>query len=580
MATLQSMTIAFPPRLMSTSRTPATMSPDFAREIRNMYTAQDGAGLKRNGLSKVGNAIGSGSIVQLLDYVPVGAAMQLLAITDDGKIHRHDDPSWTQIYSGLDTDAHVRSTHFAARLVLCNGVDPLLSWDGTTMRVVEEYVTDAGANLTYISGTQFSIDSDAALYSVGTQVRADLGGGTLVTSTVSAVSGSGTITVTLADSVLTGGLTTVEYMAQPPRFNAVYAAHDRLWGFGTGAISANLSTDVDRLRVYYTHGVNDETAWRNDDGLLQSLNLSDKLPAQDELVAMAVKDGLTVFFGRFHTQIWQGSNPTLTGDFTWTKTIPLGAVHGDLVVTMPNDVGFFTRFGARTLSRTLQTEQLDVGDLGSEVDPTISTAVQTLLSSDDSYRKARAFQYDKQGWFGFKPAGESLVFQANGNTVGWAVFDGLFADASAFTTAPNGTLYIAVGDQLYQYDESSYADDGESITTRWWMPWLRFGKTFKRWANRQVQILADQGAPVAVVLKRFKNYNSSTAIANSATLTQASDYWDGSDWDSGLFDNAYPEPPMVQDKFVADVFSYALETTSTEGPVQLFGLRLDGVGER
>lgn len=573
--------VPFPVRLMSTTRTPTNMTNDFAREILNMYAVEDGAGVKRNGSTSVGNSIPDGDISQLMYYINQSGVVQVLAVNTTGYIYLQDGSTWTQQYSGLDTTGLVRWTHFAGKLIICNGIDPVLVWDGTTVTEIFEYIEDTASGLTYSSSTEFQIDSDAELYAVGSKVQARLGSGNFVESTVASVSGSGTITVTLNDAVLTASLDEIYFEAKPPTFAYVYAAHDRLWGFGSGPLKAEgLSGNVERTRVYYTFGVNDETAWHNTSGATQSINLADKMSSQDELVGMAVKDGLTVFFGRNYTQIWSGSNPTASGDFSWVKTMPLGAIHGNLIVEMPNDVAFFTRFGARTLSRTLQTEQLDISDFGTEVDPSIASDVTTLLASDAAYAGARSFQYAKQGWFGFKPSNRALIFQLNGSSQGWTVFDGLFGAATAFLNTPDGKLYIASGAQLYQYDENVWADDGAVITTRWWTPWMSLGQNFKRWANKQIELITDQGAALALTLKRYKNYNSSSFTSVSTTATTAADYWGESDWDAAQWDNGAPDPATVRDPFVADVFSYAVESQSTEGPLTIFGLKIQGIQER
>jgi hypothetical protein len=565
---------------MSTARAPNKMPIDFAREIRNMYLQQDGAGRKRNGVTAEADAL-SGVICRLMFYITLGGDLQILAATDDGKISLKVGTAWQEVYNGLNTQGTVRWTHFAGRLVLCNGLDDPLSWDGSAMRVIEQKVVDKGANLTFVSSTQFSIESDAAFYAPGTEVRARLGGSTFVTSTVASVTGTTPLTVTLNDAVLTNTLDQVEFTVRPPRFSYIYAAHDRLWGFGNGALkAAGFSDSADRSRVFYTAGLNDETAWYDADGLLQSINLADKIPVLDELTAMAVKDGLTVFFFREHTQLWSGADPTLTGDFSWVKTLPLGVIHGDLVIELPNDVGFFTRFGARTLSRTLQTEQLDIGDLGAEINPTLTTAAGAMLTSDAAYRGAQAFRYDQQGWFGFKPVGPSLVFQVLGAQTGWTMFDGFFESATAFLNTPDGKLYLAVGGQLYFYDETVWADAGSAITTRWWTPWLNIGSNFKRWANKFYEVVTDQGAGLSLTLKRYKNYNSSSFIESSVTASVAADYWDETDWNTALWDNGAPTPERERDHFIADVFSYALESNSAEGPLTVFGFKLHGVRER
>ena len=433
----------------------------------------------------------------------------------------------------------------------------------------------------FVSSTQFSIESDAFYYGVGSSVKARLGTGVYVTSTVASVTGEGTITVTLDDAVLTSALDEVAFTVKPPPFNYIYPAHDRLWGFGQGSLKVDgFGASVDRSRVYYTDGLNDECGWYDEEGVLPSINIADKMPVLDELMAMAVKDGMTVFFCKNYTQIWTGVDPTVSGDLAWLKTLPVGVVHGNLVVDMPNDVGFFTRYGARTLSRMLQTEQLDVGDFGSEVDPTLGNIVSQMLVDDGVYRQAESFNYSGQGWFGFKPADKSVIFQVSGNGNAWTVFEGIFASANAFLNTPDGKLYMAKEGQLYHYDEAVWSDAGEAIVTRWWTPWLNVGTNFKRWANKVLRVVTEQGAAIPLTLKRYKNYNSSSYVQQEVMANTAADYWEDANWDEAFWDNGAPEPEPKRDHFVADVFSYAVESESTQGPLTIFGIKIKGVYER
>lgn len=578
---LQTHVVAFPNALMSSARSPTVMPVHFAREVRNMYAAQSGEGKKRNGVVTAADAITGENITELMFFVPISGVEQVLAVTDGGNIYlKNADGSWSLKHSGLHTSGMVRWTHFAGRLIVCNGLDGVMSWDGANFTTLFQYIRDAGTNLTYIGSTSFSIESDETLYPVGEKVKMRLGVGVYVESTVASTSQSaGVVTVTLNDAVLTASLDEAHYSLKPPKFNFVYAAHDRLWGFGEGAISANFSNSAVRATVYFTESGIDETNWYDTSGQPRYINLADKIPLLDELVAMAVKDGLTVFFFRNSTQIWSGSDPSATGDFSWVKSIPVGAVHGSLVLSMPNDVAFFSRYGARTLSRVLQTEQLEVSDVGSEVDPTISEKIAALTADDASYKKAKAFLHAKQGWFGFKTASESLLFQVTGGGSGWSVFDGIFEEASAFLTMPNGTLYMAKGGQLYIYDETVWTDDGINYTAKWWTPWLSPSGGSQRWANKYVEVISEQGVTQALTVKRFKNYNSSSHAAYNLALSSGADFWDEGDWEEALWDNTQNPTNLMRDHFVASTFSYAFES-SAPGSLSIYGFKIYGVQER
>ncbi len=571
--------VPFPKGLMSSARSPLSMPATLGREIRNLLMSADGAGSKRNGVVGLGPEIAGETITAVMSYM-ASAGLQLLVATSAGKIYRLNGGSWVQVWSGLEGGAVVRTVTFDGKLLLCNGVNNVLAWDGTAWSEVASFVTDAAAGLTYVSATQFSIASTVEVYPVGSRVRATLSSGEVV-STVTAVSVSGsTVTVTLASAILNNTLSAVAFEVKPPKVAALVAAHDRLWGFGKGPLSAAMRGDVDRLRVYYTYGVNDYTAWPDPEtGSIPSVNLADKAGVADELLAMNVKDGMTVFVGRNHLQIWTGTSPGADGDFAWSKSIPLGVVHGNAVMDLPNDALFVGRQGARTLSRTLQTEQLDVSDVGSELDPTITERVAHVLAQEAVYKRVVTMRHDGQGWFGLALDDVTLVWQIGSFGQGWVVFDGVFSGVTAAHSAPDGELYLAKESQLYHYDTNVWSDAGEPITLLWWTPWVAPGNR-KRWANKYVEVLVKRKADVPFVLRRYRDYDDANPQVMALVSPAEATYWDDTAWDEGLWDAGDISLPLVRDHVVADNYAYALESTTANGPFTVFGLKLYGIAER
>lgn len=554
---------------------PATLG----REIRNMLMSADGAGSKRNGVVALGPEVAGETITAVMSFMAT-AGLQLLVTTDAGKIYKLDGSSWELVWSGLDGTAVVRTVTFGGKLLLCNGVDDVLAWDGTAWQKVASFVTDAASGLTYVSATQFSIASTIDVYAVGNHVRATLASGE-VEAVISAVSETaGVVTVTLASGVLDSTLSAVAFEVKPPRVAMLVAAHDRLWGFGKGPLQATMRGDVDRLRVYYTYGVNDYAAWPDPaTGSIPNVNLADKAGVADELLAMSVKDGMTVFIGRNHLQVWTGTDPRAEGDFAWSKSIPLGAVHGTAVLDLPNDVLFVGRQGARTLSRTLQTEQLDVSDVGSELDPTITEKVAFVVSHAAAYKRVVAMRHDGQGWFGLALDDVTLVWQIGSFGQGWVVFDGVFGGVTAAHSAPDGELYLARGGRLYRYDTEVWSDDGEPVTTLWWTPWVNPGNR-KRWANKYVEVLVKRKADVPFVLRRYRDYDDANPQVMALVSPAEATYWDDTYWDEGLWDAGDTRLPLVRDHVVADTYAFALESRTANGPFTVFGLKLYGIAER
>ncbi len=580
---LRELTIAFPQNLMATAQSPLALAASYARELTNMLLAQNGSGCKRNGVSPLGSAILGEIITAIFSYQHSGG-LQVLAATDAGKIYRQNGMAWVQLTSGLNPLGVPQAVLFAGRLIFCNGTDPLLHYDGVSIEVVEKLVRDLGANLTLLAPNQLRLESQASLYPAGSTVRVRVNG-LEVTDTVQSASQSGAqTTVTLSSNSLVAPLSEVWFTVRPPQFTQLAVAHDRLWGFGAGGIGPTLSAGADRLRVYYTHGVNDFTAWPDPiTGIIPSLNLADKAGVADELLAMRVKDGLTVFMGRNQLQLWQGTTAGTAGglapDFAWVKTLPVGIVHPRAVHDLPNDLLILTPLGARTLSRTLQTEQLDLADVGRALDPTLASSVQSLLASPAAYRQLQAFACPAQQWFGWGFGTESLVWQLGASGAGWVRFTGAFAGLSAAHTASNGSLYLANSGansgQLWLYDLAMYSDAGTPIFTRWWLPWLNPAGG-RRWANKYLEVLAVPQAVQPVTLKRYADLDNGNPRVLPLELPAPPDFWEAADWDSALFDNATTPAALVRDHCVAERLSLALESEHSL-PLQVLGVKLYGV---
>ena len=144
-------------------------------------------------------------------------------------------------------------------------------------------------------------------------------------------------------------------------------------------------------RVYYTHYVNSSRGWYNPTTFAVGYkDVSGKQNSFDNLEAIAAINGGMAFFGRNETQIWVGTDPTLTsGDiqFIWSKTLPVGIAHPRLLAELPNDVAIITPYGARTLSSINETQQFSVDQtIGAPVDLAIIKQLKNM--SRNNYLQA------------------------------------------------------------------------------------------------------------------------------------------------------------------------------------------------
>ena len=590
--------IPFPRQLQNTAVSPQLVGLDFAREIINMIpsTGKAGSGAKRFGTAILGNTTPNGNITSIMSNINNLGGVDVLVGTSTGYIYLLDESTgnYTELKSGLSTDGTIRWCNFDDKLVIVNGVDANMYWDGTTLAEMEELVTDLGINPTWVDDNTFTIEPSTGVedanYPAGRIIRVEFATAGFVTATVDTTTydaGTNTLTVNVTGNpfpAVSEVINDVEYTDSPPPFSFIFPQHDRLWALGPRVLKAREFPTQDRMTVYYTNFTNNVNGWFNETTAQPAfINISDKHQVADTLEAIAAIDGQMLFIGRERTQVWTGTDPTLvSGDiFAWGKTVKLGAVHGDLVAQYPRDVLMFTEYGARSFRTIFQTEGLEVTtDLGTSVDPTIQNQVKELLSSDEKYRKARSFVYTRDGFYGFKVTDAPLIYELSEEARGWSNFTGLFESASAYLALPDGRLVLGSANQLYVYTNDAdgngvgYSDNGSSIFTSWWTPWIETGR---RWANKYFEFIMEPNIPsIDLTYTRYMDNDINTNRSKSVTIDTQTNLWDIALWDVANWDTGKSSRQRVRDKFLANSYSLRITTNDTKGPFEIVGVKAYG----
>ncbi|TGT42779.1 hypothetical protein [Mesorhizobium sp. M8A.F.Ca.ET.165.01.1.1] len=591
----------FPRALTNTAVSPALLpAAQYARATENMLPngLKAGSGAKRYGLGKKGNVITGANIVKLMEYRTGAGASQYLAYCDDGSIRSFNETSgaWTSLKTGLSSNGLPRWVSFNNKLVIVDGINTPMAYDGSTVTVLQEYVTDydssdasigLATNPSQTSTSAFTIVPAAGRsdYAIGGTVRLTFASSGVVTASISNVTGTTTLTITVSGTPFpnpTETITQVEYLASPPPFSDIFVELDRLWALSRGETKAKtFRARDDAMKVFYTDATNNENAWfKAETQSIGYINLANKVKRFDELVRIKSIDGAMVFIARHNILIYQGTDPTTLGEFIWAKTLPVGCINGELVIEYPSDLLFFTQYGARSLQRVIQTDGLEVSaDIGSNVDPTVTEYVADLLTSDATFRTARAFLYERDGFYGFYLGSNHnvMVYSLSEESKGWTEFSGLFKSAADFLGTSDGRLLIAIGGQLYAYANGTdtdagldYADDGVEILIRWHLPWLK-GKG--RWANVGYEILMDDVSQTDLTIYHTVDEDDSRRSAPIVVeLTESSSFWDEAIWDADSWDSA-AKRLIVRDKFLCDSFGLIVQNSSTVGPISILGIK-------
>lgn len=514
-----------------------------------------------------------------------------------------------------------RAVTFLNTLVLCNGVDPLLSYDGTNIEEVYDFVKEEVSHLSRDDEQELSFKASDSFnpnhYQPGRLIQLSIQGIPFKTTITKLIpQGSQMYVLEVKDTLppFIPNKTFLFYQAYPPAFNFLYVAYNRLWALGPGACGLAPRVPGESMKVYFAYRPNSITGWFDEKTQsVPSLDLSKTHGLPDNLEAIDVVGSYLIFLARENTQVWQGTQPNgaitdpLEPPLVYKSTLNIGIPHGDLVLDLPNDVYVITKTGLQSASSFNIAQQFAASSLNA-VDPLIKQFVTSLLSSNSHYRRSCAFKYLGGPFAGFKIGPhKALVSLLSTDLSSWSLFSGDFLKASSFLSLGD-CLYLSIANKVYLYADSSrpdsslpcYGDQGGEglIAFRWTLPVISHPK--KRYANKRYEVQMDY--PSSFTLKRENTLNENRlAISIAYDLPQTDSLTtktrleergdrlqtipltieDPATADSIGFRLAQPYQ-ILKDrlKFLASRFWVTLQGETNVGPVSLKRLKLYGIWER
>jgi len=381
-----------------------------------------------------------------------------------------------QTLGNLSVACVPRCEFFAGVLWICNGVDPIITWDGSVLQVYKEYVKANASAFSRTDNTHFTFVNDSIFditkYQNNNTINLVING---ITSnyTVSAVSvllNVVTITTTTDLSVFVG-TDNVElfYADMPPRFSFMKAYNDRLWCLGEGAVSLSYRAPDQALIVYYSYMTwNLLLPFRFFDETSKAVpfeDISAKHGGSDNLEAIVSVNGFLAFVGREKTQVWQGINPLpAEGTFTWVSTLPGGIYHGNLIVELPNDLCFVNQNSISTFS-TLNIAKQFASSSTDSMDKLLYKYIDNI-NDNLTYRACRSFKYKSGGFCGFKIGlNDIIVARYRTSLFWWGIFSGDFSKANTFLGSLDDSLYLFIDNTIFRYADGTigspiYGDNG------------------------------------------------------------------------------------------------------------------------
>jgi len=520
-----------------------------------------------------------------------------------------------QTLSNLSVACVPRCEFFGGLLWICNGVDPIMTWDGSDLKIYKEYVKANASSFSRTDNTHFTFVKDSIFditkYQNNNTINLVINGATsnYTVSNVSVVGNVVTITTTTNLAAFVG-TDNVElfYADMPPRFSYMRAYNDRLWCLGEGAVSLSYRAPDQALIVYYSYMTwNLLLPFRFFDEVSKSVpfeDISAKHGGADNLEAIVSVNGLLAFIGREKTQVWQGINPLpAEGTFNWVSTLPVGIYHGNLLVEIPNDVYLVSpngivSFGTLNIARQFAMSSTE------NMDKLVFKYLDSINDNLD-YRACRTFKYKSGGFCGFKIGlNDLIVAKYRTSLYWWGVFSGDFTKANTFLGSLDESLYLFIDNTIYRYadgviDPPVYGDNGgidyiDFIETKY------VNNIKHRFANKRYDIQCDYSSNIVI------NPNNMVYIMISGDLRDSFIHTDiyqlpfrgdvlgtiplvnGSGLDPnnpsnkalGLRLNSPSHPKKGRLKFVSSKFSVSLVGRIRDGMFSMKRMRLFGLRER
>jgi hypothetical protein len=391
--------------------------------------------------------------------------------------------------SDLRTDCIPRAVPFLEKLIICNGLDLMMSWDGTSMKTILQWVKEQAELITLVDRTlSFVCKKNIDKYRECQSVFFLSQEWKVTESNIV----ENKVTLTLEERP-NATPKEIFFSAFPPRCSFLYVSQDRLWGLGQGSAGLSHRSTEESMKVYRTDKPNSIESWTNEqEQAWQFLDLSNKHGVVDNLEAISQSGSRLVFIGREKTQIYAGlvANNTLT----WQSTVSSGAMHGNLVFELANDIFFVNAAGLHSFS-TLNIGNQFASSSITAINALLKEQLIDALQSNVKYRSSSVFIYNLGAFLGLR-IGNNVLNHALFTTAPsfFSLFSGDFQEAQC---APLGNKLFLIKDKMVMIygdgrdgSEKIYCDtDSKPIVGSWYQPFHQQGQN--AFACQRVSCLAD-----------------------------------------------------------------------------------------
>jgi hypothetical protein len=285
----------------------------------------------------------------------------------------------------------------------------------------------------------------------------------------------------------------------------------------------------DRQTVYFSDLL-DPTEWKT--GTSGYLNISEVVPNNDPIVALASHNGFLIIFCEKHIVIYE--NPVDPSALVLKDVITgIGCIARDSVASIGTDLLFLSSTGVQSLQRVVQEKSLPFRDISKNVRDELLANVNSEVLK---YIKGTYFSTDAFYLLALPSTGFTYCFDTRGALENGASRTTIWKQIAptAFCVTQDRQLYIGKPGYIGKYD--SYEDNGATYRMSYFTNYFDFGSATTNKILKRINVTAIGGSaqPIAVkwgydytrnyfsrgiTLQRVSVFEYGTAEYNVATYT-------------------------------------------------------------
>lgn len=474
----------------------------------------------------------------------------------------------------LNPNVIVSSINYQNYLVICNGVDPVLYYNGDILQELKaDYQIDSNS-ITKIDENKL-IMVVAVIYE--TELRENLTVGKEVKiandldlkipneiQIINFVTNDNNLEITITFvSNFINEPQRIYYDKSIPNFSYINIINDRLFALDSGGSFYNKYRSPDKsMLVYYCSKRKSIFDWYSTNGIIGQMNLASNSNKIDDLQCFNTYQGRILFWGKESVQIWTGNDPTVIndgqnidfGDFKWQKTEPVGIFNKNMFIELPNIFIFLSKFGICSIKIDGFNNIIIDLSFAESINGYVKKQLENLQTEND-YRSFNSFIYPYGGFIGFRFIHNCYIYQLKGQGF-WTIFTQNFNTTKSFLyDSVSKNLYLSYKNKTLVYADKisneNYMDmDIKPIPFNISYNWLNVLST---WYNENIYIACNSNENIKIKIKLYINFDMSKYEVTDIDVKQINTKYDFSKFDIDEYSNNENTPyPQETLRFKAD----------------------------